>query len=56
MKRLDYLLLILLIVIMLSIILGGCATLSQSDKDYYDHYFKDFKQHHSEPQIPEPRP
>ena len=59
MKRIDYLLLIALILAFLSAILTGCATLSQSDKDYWDRQFKDYKDHHNEPQVPDyptPRP
>ena len=58
-ERIDILLLIMLILAFLSVILTGCATLSQADKDYYNKQFKDFKDHHNEPQVPDyptPRP
>ena len=52
-ERIDILLLIVLILAMLSVILTGCRTLTQKERDDFD---KEFKHHYNEPQIPEPRP
>ncbi len=53
-ERIDILLLIVLILAMLSVILTGCVTLTQKDKDDFDKEFKHYKDHQSEPQYPKP--
>jgi len=46
MKKAIFLLFILLI--------SGCATLTQADKDYFDREYKDYKQHKEEPREQRP--
>lgn len=55
-RRIDILLLIVLILAMLSVILTGCRTLTQKEKDDLDKEFKNFHDYHEEPQFPTPRP
>lgn len=35
-------------------LISGCATLTQTDKDYFDKEYKHYKQHKEEPREPRP--